>query len=299
MTATRTTTRSRLTRRLQTLAAVAGLGAMMAFFAPNAAAADSAQTFSATQLEAADSAVLDAGVAGTAWNIDDKTGKVVVLADERVTKADIAKIKRSAGALAGAITVENVEGTFEPYMRGGDAIYSDRGSRCSLGFNVRVGTTWGFLTAGHCTSGTSRWHNGSSWIGDTWHTYWAGRDHGLVRYNPQVQHPGAINTGQRITSVGNAYVGQRICRTGSTTGTRCGNVTALNQSVNYGSGLVVHGMIRTNACAEPGDSGGPMYAGSIGLGMTSGGSGNCSIGGTTFFEPLPRAMSYYGATLNP
>jgi streptogrisin B len=50
-------------------------------------------------------------------------------------------------------------------------------------------------------------------------------------------------------------------------------------------------------CAEPGDSGGALYSGSTALGLTSGGSGNCSTGGTTFFQPVTEALSVYGATI--
>jgi streptogrisin B len=287
------------------MTAATGLVAIFAFFTPSVAAAESAQSaqeVTAAQLKAADRAVLKADIAGTAWVVDEEAGKVVVEVDERVTAADIAKIKRTAGA--SAITIERIDGRFETYMRGGDAIYANTGWRCSLGFNVRVNGLHAFLTAGHCTSGTSQWHNGSQWIGATWHTYFPGRDHGLVQYQPQASHRSVVNmyngTTRAITSVGNAFVGQRICRSGSTTGVRCGTVTALNQSVNYGGGQIVNGLIRTNACAEGGDSGGSMFTetGNVGLGMTSGGSGNCTVGGTTFFEPLPRAMSYYGAVLN-
>ena len=52
-----------------------------------------------------------------------------------------------------------------------------------------------------------------------------------------------------------------------------------------------------NICAEPGDSGGSLYAGSVALGLTSGGSGNCSSGGTTFFQPVPEVLSAYGVSV--
>jgi len=52
-------------------------------------------------------------------------------------------------------------------------------------------------------------------------------------------------------------------------------------------------MIQTTVCAEPGDSGGPLYAGTVALGLTSGGSGNCQTGGTTFFQPVTEALSKY------
>jgi streptogrisin B len=56
-------------------------------------------------------------------------------------------------------------------------------------------------------------------------------------------------------------------------------------------------MIQTTVCAEPGDSGGPMYDGTKALGITSGGSGDCRTGGTTFFQPVPEAASAYGVTV--
>jgi hypothetical protein len=44
-------------------------------------------------------------------------------------------------------------------------------------------------------------------------------------------------------------------------------------------------------CAEPGDSGGPLFAEGIAYGVTSGGSGDCRTGGTTFFQPVTKALS--------
>ena len=66
-------------------------------------------------------------------------------------------------------------------------------------------------------------------------------------------------------------------------------MTALNQTVNYPQGSVF-GMIRTTVCAQPGDSGGPLYRGTSALGLTSGGSGNCTSGGTTFFQPVTEPL---------
>ena len=85
-------------------------------------------------------------------------------------------------------------------------------------------------------------------------------------------------------------------RSGSTTGVRSGWVTALNATVNYAEGSV-SGLIRTTVCAEPGDSGGSLFAGTTALGLTSGGSGNCSSGGTTYFQPVTEALSRYGVSV--
>jgi streptogrisin B len=56
-------------------------------------------------------------------------------------------------------------------------------------------------------------------------------------------------------------------------------------------------LIQTNVCAEPGDSGGPLYDGTKALGLTSGGSGDCTSGGTTFFQPAREAANAYGVTI--
>ena len=73
-------------------------------------------------------------------------------------------------------------------------------------------------------------------------------------------------------------------------------MTALNQTVNYSQGSVF-GMIRTTVCAQPGDSGGPLYRGTSALGLTSGGSGNCTTGGTTFFQPVTEPLGVYGVSV--
>src|SRR5919205_1213275 len=94
--------------------------------------------------------------------------------------------------------------------------------------------------------------------------------------------------GADVTVAGSAVaaVGSSVCRSGSTTGWHCGTIQATNQTVNYGNGDIVFGLTRTSVCAEPGDSGG-AYVSPNGAtrvqaqGITSGGSGNCSSGGTT------------------
>ena len=71
---------------------------------------------------------------------------------------------------------------------------------------------------------------------------------------------------------------------------------AVNATVNYPEGRVT-GLIRTNVCAEGGDSGGPLFDGSTALGLTSGGSGNCSRGGIMFFQPVTEALNVYGVAV--
>ncbi|MEU3827298.1 trypsin-like serine protease [Streptomyces sp. SID486] len=294
----RTTPHGGTARRTRLTAVATGFLAAAAFAAPTANASD-APTFSATQLTKASDSVLKADIPGTAWAVDGKSNRVVVTVDSTVSKAEIARIRQQAGGDAGALTIKHTPGKFKKLITGGDAIYG--GSyRCSLGFNVHSGSTYYFLTAGHCGEVASTWYSNSSKttvLGTNVGYSFPGNDFALVRYtNSSVAHPSAVGS-QTISSAATPSVGTTVYRRGSTTGTHSGRVTALNATVNYGSGDVVSGLIQTTVCAEGGDSGGPLYGGSVAYGLTSGGSGNCSSGGTTFFQPVTEALSYYGVTL--
>ncbi|GGS01322.1 serine protease [Streptomyces aureoverticillatus] len=294
----RTTPRSGIARHTRMVAVATGLVAAAALAVP-AASADEARTYSASDLTAASDAVLEADVAGTAWNVDPKTKQVVVTADSTVSKAEIAKLKQAAGDKAGALKIERTPGKFQKYISGGDATYASSW-RCSLGFNVRNGSTYYFLTAGHCTDGAGTWWANSAKttvLGTTHGSSFPTNDYGIVRYtNSSITKSGTVGS-QDITRAADPTVNQSVTRRGSTTGTHSGRVTGLNATVNYGNGDIVYGMIRTTVCAEPGDSGGPLYSGTTALGLTSGGSGNCSSGGTTFFQPVTEALRAYNVSV--
>ncbi|NKI43418.1 S1 family peptidase [Streptomyces physcomitrii] len=296
----RTTPRSSgVARRTRLIALSSGLVAAAALAVP-AAHAGETTTYSATQLSQAADSVLESDVAGTSWAVDAKTNKLVVTVDSTVSKAEIAQLKKDAGAEAGALQIKHTPGTFNKLIAGGDAIYASSW-RCSLGFNVRdsSGASF-FVTAGHCTDGAGTWWSNSGHstvLGSTAGSSFPGNDYGLVRYtNTSIAKPGTAG-GVDITRAATPSVGTTVTRTGSTTGTHSGRVTALNATVNYGGGDIVSGLIQTTVCAEPGDSGGPLYGGSTAYGLTSGGSGNCSSGGTTFFQPVTEALSAYGVSV--
>ncbi|CAM5397865.1 MULTISPECIES: S1 family peptidase [Streptomyces] len=292
----RTTPRGGTARRVRLTAVATGFLAAAAFAAPTANASD-VHTFSATQLTKASDSVRQADVPGTAWAVDSKTGRVVVTVDSTVSQAEIAKIRKQAGANADALVVKHTPGKFNKLISGGDAIYASSW-RCSLGFNVQDSSgNYYFLTAGHCTDGAGTWWSNSSHsttLGTTAGSSFPGNDYGIVRYtNSSVTKSGAVGS-QDITSAATPSVGTTVYRRGSTTGTHSGRVTALNATVNYGGGDIVSGLIQTTVCAEPGDSGGPLYGGTTAYGLTSGGSGDCTSGGTTFFQPVTEALSAYG-----
>ncbi|WP_405780902.1 S1 family peptidase [Streptomyces sp. NBC_01378] len=296
----RTTPRSGIARRARMISVSSGLVAIGALAVPTASASDApvAHTFSATQLTQAGTSVLKSDVPGTAWAVDQKTKQVVVTADSTVSQAEIARIQKAAGSNAGALKIERTPGTFKKLVSGGDAIYASSW-RCSLGFNVRSGSTYYFLTAGHCTDGAGTWWSNSSHsttIGSTAGSSFPGNDYGIVKYSTTGTPPGTVGS-QDITGAATPSVGTTVTRRGSTTGIHSGRVTALNATVNYGGGDIVSGLIQTTVCAEPGDSGGPLYGGSTAYGLTSGGSGNCTSGGTTFFQPVTEALSAYGVSV--
>ena len=274
-------------------AAVVGLVAALALVVPAAAPAATKAQAGKARLSAASAAVERSGVRGVAWYVDAAAGRVVVTADSSVTPGDVAAIERAAGTAASALRVERTTGVFRPLLGAGDAIYGSR-YRCSLGFNVVSGSTYYFLTAGHCGKPEKRWWTSASrstLIGATLGYSYPGDDYALVRYdNTSLSHTGGF-------TVADAFVGESVTRDGATTGVHTGRVTALNVSVRYQGGGTVRGMIQTTVCAEPGDSGGALYDGSKALGLTSGGSGDCRTGGTTFFQPVREAANAYGVSI--
>ncbi|MFC0622514.1 S1 family peptidase [Kribbella deserti] len=231
-------------------------------------------------------------VPGTAWSTDPVTRRVIVSVDDTVSGAELAQLRNVAARHGGAVEIERMPGTLQPLVSGGSAIHTS-GARCSLGFNVEDSSGRDFLvTAGHCTNiGASWWASGGAQIGQRTGSSFPGNDYGIVRYDYGIERSGTVGS-QDISRAADPSVGQQACRRGSTTGTHCGTVTGLNATVNYAAGPV-YGMIKTNICAEPGDSGGPLYSGSTALGLTSGGSGNCRTGGTTFFQPVVEVLNRY------
>ncbi|GAA3034096.1 hypothetical protein GCM10010519_70060 [Streptomyces lactacystinicus] len=218
----------------------------------------------------------------------------MVTADSTVSPSSLARLMKAAGPSAPNLDVHRVPGVFTPLLAAGDAIYGGE-YRCSLGFNVVSGSTYYFLTAGHCGNVAANWYTDvahSTLIGPTIGSTFPDHDYALVRYdNSALSHPGGF------TSAPNAVVGEAVKRTGSTTGTHGGTVTGLNATVRYSDGSTVRGLIQTNVCAEAGDSGGPLYDGAKALGLTSGGSGDCTSGGTTFYQPVNAALSAYNVSV--
>ncbi|MFC4145409.1 S1 family peptidase [Micromonospora mangrovi] len=232
------------------------------------------------------------------WYVDVTTNSVVVLAQPGAEAAG-RRLAEAGGVPAGSVRVQTTREAPRPLfdVRGGDAFFINNAGRCSVGFSV-VG---GFVTAGHCgrpgdrTTGANRVAQGtftaSSFPGDDW---------AVVQVNGDWTPQGVVNdfNGGTVPVNGatEAPVGASVCRSGSTTGTHCGVIQAKNATVNYPEGTVT-GLTRTNVCAEPGDSGGAWLSGDQAQGVTSGGSGDCTQGGVTFFQPVTEILQRNNLTL--
>ncbi|MFJ9864783.1 S1 family peptidase [Streptomyces sp. NPDC101165] len=242
----------------------------------------------------------DATIPGTSWATDPVTDKVVVTADRTVSAGEWAKLGKVVDGLGAKAELKRSKGEFKAFIAGGDAI-TGSGGRCSLGFNVVKDGQPYFLTAGHCTEAISSWSDSSGKvIGKNEQSSFPGNDFGLVKYTSGVDHPSEVDlyngSAQQITGAAEATVGMKVTRSGSTTKVHDGTVTGLNATVNYSEGTV-SGLIQTDVCAEPGDSGGSLFSGSSAIGLTSGGSGDCTSGGETFFQPVTEALSATGAQI--
>lgn len=246
-----------------------------------------------------DKAAQTAAPSVSSWYVDTATNAVVVTTTDAAAASDfVAK----AGAAGEAVRVQVESETVRPLenLVGGQAIYAQNGGRCSVGFTARSATASYVITAGHCTEigGTWSGYNRVA-IGPVAATAFPGDDFGAIRVNSTATWAPTSQVQGTSSVLGStvAAIGASVCRSGSTTGYRCGTIQARNATVNYGGGDIVNGLTRTSACAEPGDSGGSFVSGRQAQGMTSGGSGNCSVGGTTFFQPVNEALSRYGLTL--
>ncbi|MET9776992.1 alpha-lytic protease prodomain-containing protein [Streptomyces sp. NPDC006367] len=249
---------------------------------------------------------LDAAAARTrtdetpVWYVDVRANRVVVQATGEPAAAAFAE---AAGVPAGDVGVR--VSAHRPRLLkdlvGGDAYYIDGRARCSIGFSVVKEQQQGFATAGHCGGpGARTTGSDESEQGTFQGSVFPGKDMAWVGVNadwtatPDVK----AQDGQKVQVAGSVevLVGASVCRSGSTTGWHCGTVRQHDTSVSYAEGTV-DGLTETTVCAEPGDSGGPFVAGVQAQGTTSGGSGDCTGGGTTFYQPVNPLLGAFGLTL--
>jgi hypothetical protein len=244
------------------------------------------------------------------WYVDPRTNRIVVSAEAGQIRR-VRSFATTAGVDPRLVRYEASQGRPQAFntIVGGER-YNLPSGFCSVGFPVFAGYSRGYVTAGHCgVVGTAaRGANNVSQGVFRGSTY-PGNDFAWVYLtNPAWALRPWVNNhaGGTVTVLGAtpAPIGAAICRSGATTGFRCGTVTATNVSANYGHGPI-NGLVQSTACAGRGDSGGAFItpAGQA-QGVTSGGAlpfganDNCGVATpTTFHQPLQPILDAYGLTL--
>ncbi|MFG2938646.1 S1 family peptidase [Streptomyces sp. NPDC048282] len=258
---------------------------------------------SARQLDAAKAHIddLPAPEAVASWYVDPEANAVVVnVVDGHRADNDVRSFLARARS-AGPVQVRRTAyapSTLAAGTVGGDPYYTGN-VRCSIGFSVYGG----FVSAGHCGQpGAAVYGWDGSYVGTFQGSSFPDNDYSWVSVGsgwwtvPVVLGWGTVSD-QLVRGSAEAPVGASICRSGSTTHWHCGTVLARNETVNYSQGTVYQ-LTKTSVCAEPGDSGGSFISGDQAQGVTSGGWGNCSSGGETWYQPVNEILSRYGLTLH-
>ncbi len=246
-----------------------------------------------------------------AWHVDPKTNSVVITVLPGGTQAAIDLVATS-GVDAGMVRFAQTPTRPQTYatIAGGKEYIMNNGFLCSIGFSARKGTQKAFITAGHCGNAGVQVTVDNQNVGSFAASRFPATDYGWVRVGsthtlrPRVWDYSGGFVAVRGSS--EAAIGASVCRSGRTTGYRCGTIRAKNVTVNYSQGTV-RGLTESNACVAGGDSGGSWITGSgQGQGVTSGGNsapgtnGNCALSAAqrfTIYQPLNPILNAYDLTL--
>jgi streptogrisin C len=258
------------------------------------------------------------------WYVDQQSNSVVVGIGKGGQKAGIDFVAAS-GANAGHVrfVVEEEQARPRATLMGGHGYLRNPGDgylyACSIGFTV----TTGYVSAGHCgDAGEPVYLEGSAGTGPQWtlgpqigsfskssfpNAGQSGPDYSFIATNAsQTLSPTVYGWGKgNVTVKGSTAggVGTAICRSGRTSGWRCGTIDQVDVSVTYSTGETITHVNRTDACSEGGDSGGAFITGpGQGQGVLSGGSGSCkghlpNSRTRSYFQPLNPILSTYNLSL--
>jgi streptogrisin C len=244
------------------------------------------------------------------WYVDMPSNTVVVSVGKGGQQAGINFVAASGVNVQSVrLVTEEEQPSLRANLLGGQGYLRNPGDgylyACSIGFNVTQGTAPGFVSAGHCGDANEpvylelspQWTLGpriGSFVASNFpNPGQTGNDYAWVRIDAgHTQSPTVYGWGKGDVTVRGsteAAVGAAICRSGRTSGWRCGTIEAKNQTVNYSSGETILNLTRTTACSEGGDSGGSFITGpGQAQGVLSGGSGSCKGK-----QPNNRTRSYY------
>ena len=239
------------------------------------------------------------------WSIDPATNSVVVNA-ERGTESSVRRWLQThvpSTAIRVATSAGRPHPTGGTLRGGGRVVFSSNiigsGFQCSIGFAVKNG----ILTAGHCGKvGSEATDPDDGAIGEVKSSDFSVEgDMAYVETTPiwELTREVWMYDGQKTTIVKGsqeAPIGASVCRSGTTSGWHCGTIQSKDVTANYPS-VVVDGLTKTSACAESGDSGGPVVAGDQAQGLTSGTYGDCTKGGGSLFQPVNEILTRYNLQL--
>jgi hypothetical protein len=184
------------------------------------------------------------------------------------------------------------------------------------------------ITAGHCTEGTTKWFtathpgNALSEIGPTRKSLDdLPGDYGAIEVGAnwlqagttpalaQMTHyqDNGLREAQNVIGEEASMENASFCKQGATSAEQCGIITGLNK-LGVFSGVHVEGLVKTNACGEGGDSGGPYATLPSGnsvriLGTEVGGPKEtcsglfCKTTCESFYEPIKTSLTGLGLAL--
>lgn len=278
------------------------------------------QTLTAAAVVDTVDALQASGISTLGATVADGSGVVYVADGHAADAVEAAGLQAIVGAPP-AFDTSALDFELMEDVRGGSGyVYSDGTSnrRCSLGFSgfaVASGAQQA-LTAGHCVGDASaprrilpadapsRFRATTGDLGTPVPNSYRlgdGYDHGLIAANaahtlrPEVLTWGGGSSAPMasaplvVRDATRAVVGAPICRSGSTTGWRCGEILAVDAQAMV-SGHSVNAII-ASVCSRGGDSGGAAVSGTTAVGITSGGtgSGECAADDITVFSQLYSA----------
>ncbi|WP_127781932.1 S1 family peptidase [Rhodococcus sp. X156] len=232
---------------------------------------------------------------------------LVAITTAGASELTVEPVPSGVAAPVASVTVPAAEGPVVVAPAGlpvvaGEQYVVENDEVCSTGFAVtaRSGAE-GFITAGHCgRAGNAVQTAGGAELGSIAATSFPETDFGWVAMLPGFTGTGTVSqhdgTTVPVRGAAPAAVGDPVCMSGQASGWHCGEVVALDQTVQYDQGLV-SGLTATSICSDAGDSGGAFISGNQAQGVVSGGVGDCATNGTTYFQPLGPVLDAYGLSL--
>jgi streptogrisin C len=240
-----------------------------------------------------------------AWGVDVRTNAVTLDVAPGAEKAAIDFVAAS-GADASTIRLNLMESAPRPLvtLQGGSEYLSQSGGSyyyCSVGFGVTRSGIEAFVTAGHCgdtNDGVFTLANRRTvgpQIGSFKSSFFGGSGDGahVELFGGHSVSATVAGYNQPVRGMDVAPEGAAVCRSGRTTGLKCGTILKYDQTVNYPE-ATINGLTSVKVCAEGGDSGGSFISGDQAQGVLSGGNYSCkgkqAALATSYFQPLAEIL---------